>query len=782
MINKNLFKRMLALLLIIAMLLPSTEVFAATTKYKIIFKGNAIGVTNLPKEQIKTHNKTLILSKTKPVKTGHSFQGWSTSSGSTYVSYKAGAKYTENKARYLYAIWRKNTYTISYNANGGKNPPLSQTKTYGVDLTLRKNIPTKSGYIFVGWSTNRNAKTASYSASGIFKTNATTTLYAIWRKPKTYKIKYNANGGTGVLKDQTKTEGAALRLSKTKPSRTGHIFKGWSLDKKATKASYFADGTFSLDKAATLYAVWEKQTYTVTYKANRGSGGPVSQTKTYGTDLKLSTLKPTRTGYIFLGWATTSTATKAAYLAGGKYTKNASITLYAVWRKAAKYTITYNANGGTNPPKSQTKTEGVSLTLQKTKPTKTGYTFLGWATSSTAKTYKYAAGAQYTENKKVTLYAVWEKTKYTIKYDANGGKNAPSQQTKTYGTDLKLRSAKPTLTGHIFLGWATSSTAKNATYSASGVYKANKATTLYAIWKKAATYTVKYNANGGKNPPSSQTKTEGTTLTLSKTKPTRAGYTFKGWGTSSTATTVAYKAGASYTTNGGTTLYAIWKKTTYAIKYDANGGSGAPAAQTKTHGKTLVLSKTKPSRRGYIFLGWSTSSTATKKTYSPGDSYATNSAATLYAVWKAQGGTWTSGAGYSTSSHVYKKVYMPKNIATEYYMVLSDQTTFGWIAEQAADLGIPAAAGIIAAKLGISTGAAAAAATTAITLIKYSKFMNERNLKDVIKNCPQNGFVVIEFWQIKNLTTGQMVPTIMHENATSVNSGGKFQAGVYSTN
>lgn len=76
-------------------------------------------------------------------------------------------------------------------------------------------------------------------------------------------------------------------------------------------------------------------------------------------------------------------------------------------------------------------------------------------------------------------------------------------------------------------------------------------------------------------------------------------------------------------------------KTYYTISYNANGGSGAPSSQTKWHGTALTLSSTTPSRSGYEFLGWSTSSTATSATYSAGGSYSTNANTTLYAVWKA---------------------------------------------------------------------------------------------------------------------------------------------------
>lgn len=163
---------------------------------------------------------------------------------------------------------------------------------------------------------------------------------------------------------------------------------------------------------------------------------------------------------------------------------------------------------------------------------------------------------------------------------------------------------------------------------------ASKSITLNVSVPAWPTYTVKYNANGGSGAPSSQTKVKGTTLKLSTTKPTRTGYTFQGWGTTASDTSVNYAAGANYTSDAAITLYAIWKANTYTIKFDANGGTGAPADQTKTYGQTLTLSSTKPTRTNYNFLGWALSSTATTATYSAGGSYTNNSAATLYAVWE----------------------------------------------------------------------------------------------------------------------------------------------------
>lgn len=147
-------------------------------------------------------------------------------------------------------------------------------------------------------------------------------------------------------------------------------------------------------------------------------------------------------------------------------------------------------------------------------------------------------------------------------------------------------------------------------------------------------YQIAYNANGGSGAPSAQTKWKDQTLKLSTTKPTRTGYNFSKWNTTSSGSGTSYSPGANYTANAAATLYAQWTAITYTVTYNANGGTGAPGSQTKTYGKTLTLSSTKPTRTGYEFLGWATSASATSATYSAGGSYVNNAAITLYAVWK----------------------------------------------------------------------------------------------------------------------------------------------------
>ncbi len=93
-------------------------------------------------------------------------------------------------------------------------------------------------------------------------------------------------------------------------------------------------------ESAKVYFDVHPKTYELIYDANGGTGAPSPQTKTYGQTLTLSSTKPTRSGYTFLGWSASSTATKATYTAGGSFTENANTTLYAVWQKNHSHSYT----------------------------------------------------------------------------------------------------------------------------------------------------------------------------------------------------------------------------------------------------------------------------------------------------------------------------------------------------------------------------------------------------------------------------------------------------------
>ena len=169
-------------------------------------------------------------------------------------------------------------------------------------------------------------------------------------------------------------------------------------------------------------------------------------------------------------------------------------------------TIAYNANGGSNAPASGSYTKtgdsypiSVTATLAAGSPSRSGYNFLGWSTSSVATSASYYAGGSYTYTFEyqwrtahtTTLYAVWQAKTYTISY--RPGSNGTGQYyyaTKTHGVDLALRGATYTRSGYNQVGWATSDGGPKA-YNLGGAYTANAPTTLYPVWNiSASTFTL----------------------------------------------------------------------------------------------------------------------------------------------------------------------------------------------------------------------------------------------------------------------------------------------------
>lgn len=221
------------------------------------------------------------------------------------------------------------------------------------------------------------------------------------------------------------------------------------------------------------------------------------------------------------------------------------------------YTLSYNANGGSGAPSSQTGTGVGSYTfpISNAKPTRSGYTFLGWSLSSTATAASYQPGGSITLTASDILYAVWKANTYTVSYNANGGSGAPSNQTKTYGVTLTLSNTKPTRTGYTFSAWNTAQNGSGTSYAPGGSYTANAAVTLYAQWT-VNTYVVTFDAQGGSVTPASKSVTYGQPYG-SLPVPVRAGYRFDGWFTVATGGTQV-TAETVVTVTAAQTLYAQW--------------------------------------------------------------------------------------------------------------------------------------------------------------------------------------------------------------------------------
>jgi uncharacterized repeat protein (TIGR02543 family) len=110
-------------------------------------------------------------------------------------------------------------------------------------------------------------------------------------------------------------------------------------------------------------------------------------------------------------------------------------------------------------------------------------------------------------------------------------------------------------------------------YDSSRAYSSWIDNGYYINLSQSAPYAISYNANGGSGAPSSQSIYATYSYTLSSTRPTRTGYTFLGWSTSSTATSATYQPSQSVTPNGNLSLYAVWKKNTYILSISQGKGT-----------------------------------------------------------------------------------------------------------------------------------------------------------------------------------------------------------------
>ena len=369
--------------------------------YTVTFNGN--GGTANPTSKTVTYGSTYGTLATA-TKTGYTLEGWYTAaSGGTKVD--AGTKVTITANQTLYAHYKANTYTVTFNGNGGTASQASKNVTY--DSTYG-TLPTASrtGYTFSGWYTSTSNGTKIDTGTKVTITG-NQTLYARWTA-NTYTVTFNGNGGT-VSSSSKKVSYDGTYGTLPTASLTGYTFQGW-YTAKSGGTQVVAGTKVTITGNQTLYARWKANTYTVVFNGNGGtisgnSSKTVTYNATYGT---LPTAS--RTGYTFTGWYTaTSGGTQVAAGTTVKITGNQ--TLYAQWR-ANTYTVTFNANGGSVSTGSKSVTYGGTYGTLPT-PTKSGNRFDGWFTAATGGT-QVATGTKVSITSNQTLYAHWTVIEYTV--------------------------------------------------------------------------------------------------------------------------------------------------------------------------------------------------------------------------------------------------------------------------------------------------------------------------------------------------------------------------------
>jgi len=294
-----------------------------------------------------------VTAPTPPTKTGYTFVGWYSDSGLT-TAYSFTTM--PSAAITLYAKWAVNSYTITFNENGG-TAVVDITEDYN-EVVTAPPAPTKTGYTFAGW----------YSDSGL--TNAytfvtmpaqNTTLYAKWIA-NNYTISFEENGGT-IVSDITQVYMTAV-TAPTPPTKDGYVFVGWF-----SEVGLVTPYTFTTIPAEniTLYAKWDYQNYTITF-VDAPNLEPMN-VKAYTTITLPTALKE---GYNHIGWFEDEFFLQAFEL---EIMPEENITLYAKW-SLANYVVTYETNGGTAIEPSQAFF--ASEIPVPSDPSKTGHTFAGW--------------------------------------------------------------------------------------------------------------------------------------------------------------------------------------------------------------------------------------------------------------------------------------------------------------------------------------------------------------------------------------------------------------------
>lgn len=326
-------------------------------------------------------------------KAGYIFAGWFTES-------EGGAQITDstvmnrNQDHTLYAHWINDTYTVSFDGNGGIAGSVNKQVTY---MGVYGSLPTaeRTGYTFDGWWTEKE-EGSRITASSTMNVAGKQTLYAHW-KPNVYEITMDANGGKDLeIKKQNVTYDAPYGTLPT-PERDGYTFTGWYLGKEKITADSIADIT----KNEVLKALWHANSYEIVFEAEPGNCDTKSKTVTYGETYG-SLPDASRVGYTFTGW----------YLGKQKITAESVVAvmdddvLTARWNPNV-YTVTFHANGGNCTARQWYYTYD-DIYGELPMAERDGYEFLGWWTGK-------EGGEQITKEMVVTvtadfdLYARWEK-------------------------------------------------------------------------------------------------------------------------------------------------------------------------------------------------------------------------------------------------------------------------------------------------------------------------------------------------------------------------------------
>ena len=383
----------------------------------------------------------------------------------------------------------KPTYTVKYNAGGGKGSMSSVTVGVETPITPAQNTFKRDGYTFAGWQAYSELKKQNVKVGDTVAEGDTITLTAQWTA-NPYTVQYNANGGTGTMASVTVAGGTPLADAGNTFTREGYTFTGWApysdTQKKNLKIGDIPVG----GDTVVMYAQWVKNspsTYYVKYYAGGGTGDMPAVSVSVKDALKPAENAFTREGYTFTGWVVTSALSGAEVKIGDTVTAGDVITFTAQWEKVAPttYTVVYNGNGADGTMQSATVVADTPLTPAENSFTREGYTFTGWVATSAQSGAEVKIGDTVAAGDVITFTAQWEKvapTTYTVIYDGNGGTGSMKEQSVPAATAFAPAKNRFKRDGYAFLGWKAVSTLTGGEIAEGATVEAGDTVTLTAQW------------------------------------------------------------------------------------------------------------------------------------------------------------------------------------------------------------------------------------------------------------------------------------------------------------
>ena len=308
------------------------------------------------------------------------------------------------------------------------------------------------------------------------------------------------------------------------------------------------------------------------------------------------------------------------------------------------YSVSLDANGGPGNQINQYYIDS-NVKLAPNSFTRTGYTFIGWNTENDGTGTNYADEASLTNAGNLTLYAQWAHN-YTVRFDANGGSGSMSDMSRFANDNTALTSNTFTREGYTFAGWNTAANGSGTSYDDGAtinfVTTVNETVTLFAKWIQND-YTVKFNANGGSGSMLDMSRKYDDNTALTTNAFTKEGYTFAGWNTVADGSGTGYSDESTdnitATSNATVNLYAQWTPYNYTVKFDANGGTGTMADQSRAYDDSTPLTANAFSLEGSTFSGWNTQADGSGTSYADGTTDNLTSTdgdtVTLYAQWNS---------------------------------------------------------------------------------------------------------------------------------------------------